>query len=659
MGAVEDLPMNRDLWTEAFLDEMRLAGDPLADAAIDEMFSHGDIASVNRLMDSLTRNDGVPAANLPQAVRDYLAGSAAFPPFDAATVATAQDLFVRHGPEILSVYGFYSLPAAYAARRGVQVIHRSGYLAKRPVRRAFETVQMVVDVLSPGGLAPAGRGVCTAQKVRLMHAAVRRILTHDPARPWDAELGVPINQEDLAGTLMTFSCLILEGLARLGVALTPAEQSAYHVTWMGVGRLLGVREDLLPETPDDARDLTLRIYRRQIDGSPEGHHLLSALLDGYAGLVPPGPLAGAPRNLVHHFLDAEPITGRNVSALLGLSNAGFAEEITRAAVGLAGLAGAFLGTGTSPVAAVARQLGLVTTKAILALDRGGSRAPFHIPPDLLEGWWSRDEGDDGPISGAHDLASAESRIVRVMTRSAAALLDSAATAAMPPWKIVGTWRDLLFASWPLPVSSIRPLVPRELDLDLFEGQAWVTLVPMRMENVRWPELPAATATPSLTELNLRTYVRRGDFRGVYFLSIDVDSAWIDVAASATLDLPATLAKMTYAPQGDGFHFESQRIQPGAPSASLACSYRVTGALADIAPGTLPAFLLERFSMFFASNGKVMRGDIQHEPWKVAPVEVVLSVNTVAAAAGIALPDTAPHLLYSPGSDTVVLPLVAG
>lgn len=648
--------MNRELWTDAFLDTMRLAGDPPADAAIDAIFSHGEIAAVNRLLDGLTRNDGIPSADLPPAVRDYLAASAAIPPFDAAAVAAAQDLFVRHGPEILSALGFYALPASYAARKGVEVLYRTGYMSKRPVRRVFETVQMVVDVLSPGGLAPDGRGVRTAQKVRLMHAAIRRLLTHDPARPWDGDLGVPINQEDLAGTLMTFSLLVLEGLGRLGLELSSAEREGYLRTWTGVGRLLGVREELLPASVAAARELTVRIYRRQVEGSPAGRALLAALVEGYDGLVPSGPLTGAPRILIHHFLDEEPITGRNIARLLGLEDAGFAAPIARVAAGLADLAGMAMDVDVSPAAGMARELGLATTRAILCLDRGGSRAPFHVPEDLKDRWWSRSQGEDGSPAAARDVASLGRRIAAILTCGGRSLAASAAVEAAPRWKTVGRWRDLLFASWPLPERAIRPLVPPELGIDLFEGQAWITLVPMRMEDVRWVNLPAITGTPALTELNLRTYVRRGDRRGVYFLSIDVDSAWIEVAGSTFLDLPASLARMTFARQGDRVSFESERIRPSAPSASLACSYRVTGAPAGLVAGTLEAFLVDRSSMFFARDGRVMRGDIWHEPWKVAPVEAVFTANTVAAAAGLALPDRAPHLLYTAGSDTVVMPL---
>src|SRR5262249_36156671 len=148
--------------------------------------------------------------------------------------------------EILMVLGFYGLPADYAAKKGVKVLHRTAQLTRRPVRRVFETTQMVVDVMAEGGLGSEGRGVRSAQKVRLMHAAVRHLLTHDPATPWDASLGLPINQEDLAGTLMTFAYVVLDGLARLGIALASDDREAYVHCWQAIGRIMGVREELIP-----------------------------------------------------------------------------------------------------------------------------------------------------------------------------------------------------------------------------------------------------------------------------------------------------------------------------------------------------------------------------------------------------------------------------
>ena len=96
--------------------------------------------------------------------------------------------------------------------------------------------------------------------------------------PWDtATLGVPINQEDMVGTLMTFTWLILDGLAKLGNSLTPEDQQAYFETWLVVGRLMGVDADLLPATVADARALTALIEQRQIAESPQGREMMAAL----------------------------------------------------------------------------------------------------------------------------------------------------------------------------------------------------------------------------------------------------------------------------------------------------------------------------------------------------------------------------------------------
>src|SRR5262249_18332343 len=153
-------------------------GDPLADAVVAQLFADGDVDAVNGLMHALVRDDGLVPENLPAVVSDYLAQTRPRLELDPDKLARGQNLFALNGPEMLVALGFYSLPASYAARKGVQVIYRTAYLQNRPVRRVFETTQMVIDVMSPGGLGPSGRGVVTAQKVRLMHAAVRHLCTH-------------------------------------------------------------------------------------------------------------------------------------------------------------------------------------------------------------------------------------------------------------------------------------------------------------------------------------------------------------------------------------------------------------------------------------------------------------------------------------------------
>jgi ER-bound oxygenase mpaB/B'/Rubber oxygenase, catalytic domain len=372
------------LWTNELLDEARLAGDPRADRVVEELFREGTVDAVNDLMRTLVTNDGLPSELLPAVVRDYLASTSAPPSLDPAQLLLGEEVFGAFGPEILAVLGFYSLPADYAAKRGVQVLYRTGRLLTSPIRRVFETTQMVVDVMSPGGLGPEGRGIRTAQKVRLMHAAVRHLLQHQPSLPWDAELGFPINQEDLAGTLMSFSYLVLDGLDRLGVELTKADRDAYFHAWMAVGRIMGVRDELIPADLEQARELTRLIHERQIAASPAGEALAKALIEGYERLLPE-LLRGTPRSLIHFFLDRDPFTGQNIAALLAVPPADWTRVVAELAVQVDRLLGRHevkTSLADAAFSFVSRHL----IEGLLLVERGGRRAPFTIPGALQQRW---------------------------------------------------------------------------------------------------------------------------------------------------------------------------------------------------------------------------------------------------------------------------------
>lgn len=270
-----------ELWTDEFLDSMRKIGDPEADAAIAAVFaeSNQQTQAVLGVIESLVKNTEPTPQNLPPALHGYLDMTSRVPLPVLPRVKLGEDAFAEHGPEILCLLGCYSLPAAYGARRGAQVLVRTGQLTERAHHRLMVTSQMVLDVMGPGGLAAGGRGIRSAQKVRLMHAAIRHLLLNSTRAPWDlADLGVPINQEDLAGTLMTFSSQIMDGLAHLGLPLDAEEQEAYLDSWKAVGHLMGVHPTLIPHTIADAKILTATIERRQIAASPEGKQLAQALL---------------------------------------------------------------------------------------------------------------------------------------------------------------------------------------------------------------------------------------------------------------------------------------------------------------------------------------------------------------------------------------------
>lgn len=310
--------------TDNLLDAARLRGDALADQTVAAIFDDGNTAAVNQLLGALMRDDQSPGA-LPPVVLDYLANTGETVARTRESAAAGEWLFADHGPEIMALLCCYSLPSSYAAKKGVQVLHRTAYLAKRPNRRLFETAQFIVDVMSPGGLGPKGRGVRTAQKVRLMHAAIRHLILTDTSRPWDtAALGVPINQEDLLGTLMTFSWIILDGLARLGVKVSPDQQQAYLDTWLVVGQLMGIEKALLPATVAEAKVVTASIERRQVAESPEGREMMAALLAMMQGNVPRA-FHTVPGCLIRECLPPA------VAQFLGVPLHRFEEEIIRLA----------------------------------------------------------------------------------------------------------------------------------------------------------------------------------------------------------------------------------------------------------------------------------------------------------------------------------------
>lgn len=370
---------NSARWSDRALDEARLRGDALADATVAALYASGEAAAVSNLLATLMRNDQAAPAALPAVVQDYLAQTSAVAAHHPDTVARGQRMFAEHGPEILMLLCCYSLPSSYAARKGVQVLHQTAYLARRPNRRLFETAQMIVDVLSPGGLDAGGRGVRTAQKVRLMHAAIRHLILTNPKAAWPAgELGVPINQEDLLGTLMTFTWLIIDGLRKQKIAIAPADEAAYLATWLSVGELMGVEPALLPRTVAEAQALTAIIERRQVAPSPEGREMMAALLGMMSDNVPMA-FRTVPASMIREFLPAD------VATFLGVPNHAFERELIDLVERLIHPMEMFADQ-EARRHGVIRAFSVHLLRAMMGIELDGQRARFALPDTLTSAW---------------------------------------------------------------------------------------------------------------------------------------------------------------------------------------------------------------------------------------------------------------------------------
>jgi len=370
--------------TDEFLDLKRKSGDALADNVVAALIDAGEIDNVDRDLLALLRNDQTVPETLPAPLREYFDQTEGPLSVDPEALRLGQNVFAEFGPEILMVLGFFSLPAAYAAKKGVQVLYRTAFLEKRPVRRVFETTRMIADVMLPGGLDADGKGLRAIQKVRLMHGGVRHMLQTDEQNPWDDDLGVPINQEDLAGTLMTFSYIVLVGLERMGIELEEEDALGYLQTWSAIGRLMGVDEDLLPETMSEAKDLTFKIRKRQIAGSPEGIALTHALIDGYAKWLDGVP-ASMPASMVHFFLDDDPLMHENVAAMLEVPKARWFRILPLILTDLIRAFSFLIGRGPFQ-SRMMRWLSRHLVAGLLAFDKDASQATFSIPDHLQDDW---------------------------------------------------------------------------------------------------------------------------------------------------------------------------------------------------------------------------------------------------------------------------------
>ena len=226
---------------------------------------------------------------------------------------------------------------------------------------------------------------------------------------------------------------------------------------------------------------------------------------------------------------------------------------------------------------------------------------------------------------------------------------------LPPgrWRLAQTWEDLLFAHWPVPRSALAPLVPPGLELETFDGSAWLGILPFRLTGFRVRGLPAVPGLSTFPELNVRTYVTLGGKRGIYFLSLDAGRDWAVAAARRFYKLPYHRARMVMRGRAS-IDFSSERIADAKHAPRFHARYRATGRPSVPDPGTLEHFLTERYCLYAVAKGSVFRAEAHHLPWPVQPAEAEFDEKTMAPAP-IVLPGE-PILYFSGRQDAVVWPL---
>lgn len=272
-------------YDDAALDALRTEGDPLADETVAAMFHRKEAGDLNTLMRFFsTVGDKLPE-QLPKSARAYFEASAMPPSWvDWDVMEQARLFFMDNAAHINTGLSFSAMPMSYAVPRLARLLSSTHSLAY-PSRRMANTGQFVTYLMQTNSFAEGSKFIPAAQKVRLLHAAVRHHLRH--GGHWDiGKDGLPICQEDMIGGQVFFSLLVLDAMHRLGIRMSEDGAEAYFYAWRVVGAMLGCDMSAVPETLAEARDYCDLYLLRNLGPSPEGVRLNAQLMRMYEDVVP-------------------------------------------------------------------------------------------------------------------------------------------------------------------------------------------------------------------------------------------------------------------------------------------------------------------------------------------------------------------------------------
>src|SRR5699024_9413337 len=168
-------------------------------------------------------------------------------------------------------------------------------------------------------------------------------------------------------------------------------------------------------------------------------------------------------------------------------------------------------------------------------------------------------------------------------------------------------------------------LPEELELDTFDDEAWISIVPFKVDKMHIRKLPPLPFLYPFSEVNLRTYVKKDGIPGVYFFSMDAAN-FFAVTGAKTGGLPYFKAKTKLKKRGKTFYFKS--IRKSEEKESFQVKYKPTGRLFYTEKGTIDYWLKEKYALWADKNNSLIRGDIHHKQWKIQHAEANLEIQTL-------------------------------
>ena len=219
-----------------------------------------------------------------------------------------------------------------------------------------------------------------------------------------------------------------------------------------------------------------------------------------------------------------------------------------------------------------------------------------------------------------------------------------------------TWGKLLFMHWRIEERELRPLIPEQLEIDIFDGTAWIGIIPFTMWDIRAlpPYIPPVPGLNSAHELNVRTYVHNNRVPGVWFFSLDCNSVAAVLAARAFYHLPYYNAAIDLEQRGNRIDYSLKRTDN--PPAHFQGSWNVGETIPFSHPDSLEFFLTERYCLYAERDSELFHARIFHQPWPLQKATVKSFDSTMIEALGLKSPVDEPVLNYAEEIDVEIWPI---
>jgi hypothetical protein len=275
-------------WTTELLDRMARTGDPLADDMLAGAELKGDVPGISAAFRSFAADVKEVPPDAPAEFREFVQCTRGLPfGVDTERAHRGGGVMLEHATLCALALLLKSLPSGYAAPRLANVLFMTHNLVDRPYRRALGVLQMLVNISQPESFRDGGAAVVTGQKLRLLHAGVRRVVRKN-LPTFEESFGTPISQLDMVFTIMTFSVHVIDGVAALGVKWSDEDAEDYFYLWYMYGLLQGIDPEWMPRNPDEGRAFCAAYARefRPAEENERGVKLARADLDMMRRLVP-------------------------------------------------------------------------------------------------------------------------------------------------------------------------------------------------------------------------------------------------------------------------------------------------------------------------------------------------------------------------------------